>query len=133
MGIKGAGRSAAAVGAFCLIASFVISAQGKSQWDGMFTTEQATRGKMQYSDKCSACHGDDAEGGQFAPALTDDSFADKWNDKALSEIFERIRTTMPQNDPGSLKPNEVADILAFVLKQAKYPAGAQELPADTTM
>jgi alcohol dehydrogenase (cytochrome c) len=37
---------------------------------------------------------------------------------------------MPSNAPGSLKPEEYADVLSFVLSSNKYPAGKTELPTD---
>ena len=38
-----------------------------------------------------------------------------------------MRTTMPPDLPGNLKPQEYVDILAFVLKQNAFPAGMEEL------
>ncbi len=135
MKIRSVGTSliAAAVAVFAA-GSYVIAAQDvKSQWEGMFTVEQAGRGKMLYSDRCSACHGEQGAGSEMAPGLTNESFATKWNDSTMAEVFERIRTTMPQNDPGSLTPPQTADILAFILSEAKFPAGMHELPSDTVV
>jgi len=41
-----------------------------------------------------------------------------------------VSATMPQGDPGSLKPEEYASILAFFLSQSGYKAGEKELPSD---
>ena len=38
--------------------------------------------------------------------------------------------TMPADAPGSLKPAEIADVIAFILKKDSMPAGETELPAD---
>ena len=38
--------------------------------------------------------------------------------------------TMPESEPGRLKPAEYASIVAFFLKQTGYPEGQQELPSD---
>src|SRR5262245_16703169 len=121
MKIRSVGTSflVAAIAAFA-VGSYVVAAQEvKSQWEGLFTVEQAGRGKMLYSDKCSACHGEQGAGSEMAPGLTNESFATKWNDSTMAEVFERIRTTMPQNDPGSLSFQQTADILAFILNEAK--------------
>ncbi len=45
----------------------------------------------------------------------------------MGDLFERIRTTMPLNNPGVLSRDQYADILAFVLKSNGYPAGEREL------
>ena len=37
---------------------------------------------------------------------------------------------MPADAPGTLKPAEVADVIAFLLSKADLPAGQAELAAD---
>jgi hypothetical protein len=37
---------------------------------------------------------------------------------------------MPKNDPGSLAPDDVADVMAYLLKMNAMPVGPNELPAD---
>jgi hypothetical protein len=37
---------------------------------------------------------------------------------------------MPKNDPGSLAPEDVADVMAYLLKMNAMPVGPAELPAD---
>src|SRR5436190_16742407 len=49
----------------------------------------------------------------------------------LGDLFERMRTSMPQNDPGGLSRQQNADILAYVLSSNKFPAGTTELGRDT--
>ena len=38
---------------------------------------------------------------------------------------------MPATQPGSLKPTEVAQLIAYVLQENKYPAGKMDLPETT--
>jgi hypothetical protein len=38
-----------------------------------------------------------------------------------------IANTMPQSDPGSLKPEEYAAVTAYILQQNSYPAGSAAL------
>src|SRR5262245_66350605 len=93
---------AIALGAFSTHGT--VSAQAsKSQWDGVYTEDQAKRGEGLYSQYCAACHGPDLAGGEMAPGLTGGEFSSNWNDLSLGELFERIRISMPQNAPGSLK------------------------------
>ena len=116
----------------CAIAStswLTVAAQSeRTQWDGVYTKEQATRGEALYSAQCASCHGADLAGAEMAPALTGIEFSNNWNGLPLRDLFERIRTTMPQNDPQSLSGQQTADILAFVLSSGSYPAGQAELP-----
>jgi hypothetical protein len=41
-----------------------------------------------------------------------------------------MSTTMPQDNPGSLAPQEYADILAFFFQLNGFPSGSRELPGD---
>jgi mono/diheme cytochrome c family protein len=108
-----------------------LAAQAKSQWDGVYTAEQAQRGQGLYAEKCASCHGPDLTGGEMAPALVGGEFSANWNDLSVGDLFERIRISMPQNDPGSLSRPQNADILAFMLQRNKAPVGSAELPSQT--
>jgi mono/diheme cytochrome c family protein len=119
-----------AVGAFG--ARGTVAAQApKSQWDGVYTEDQAKRGEPLYSQYCASCHGPDLSGGEMAPGLTGGEFQSNWNDLSLGELFERMRISMPQNSPGSLSRQQNADILAYVLFKGNYPTGQTELPTQT--
>ena len=83
-------------------AGMVVTAQEKSQWDGVYTEAQAQRGEPLYQQYCSSCHGPDMAGGEMAPGLAGGEFSANWNDLSLGQLFERMRTSMPQNNPGSL-------------------------------
>jgi len=62
--------------------------------------------------------------------LTGDEFVSDFAKQPLSELFGKIRNTMPQDNPGKLMPEETADILAYILQAGKFPAGRAELRAD---
>ena len=103
-------------------------AQGqKTIWDGVYTEAQATRGAGVYAQKCAACHGDALGGVEAAPALTGSTFYANWEGDSLNALFERIRTSMPQDSPASLSRAQNADIVAHILKVGGYPAGAMPL------
>jgi mono/diheme cytochrome c family protein len=124
----------AALGTFSAVGANVrLQAQQKTQWDGVYTEEQAKRGEPLYAEKCSSCHGPDMNGGEMAPGLTGGEFQANWNDLTLGDLFERMRISMPQNNPGSLSRQQNADILAAILKKGNYPAGKAELPTQTEM
>ena len=108
-----------------------LRAQAKSVADGVYTAEQAKRGATLYGEQCASCHGEKMEGvADLFPALVGDLFVKNWTGKSVGELYEKVATTMPALDPGSLKPDQVADIVAHMLNASKYPAGTTELAAS---
>ena len=105
----------------------------KSVWDGVYTEEQAKRGGVVYRQWCASCHGNELEGGEMAPGLVGGGFTSNWNGLTLGDIFDRTRTTMPQDSPGALSREQVADVTAFVLSMNKFPAGTNELANQSEM
>src|SRR5687768_11173838 len=71
----------------------------KTQWSGVYTAEQAKRGEKLYADQCASCHGDELGGGEMAPSLIGGEFSANWNDLSVGDLFERMRISMPQNNP----------------------------------
>ncbi len=115
-----------------LIAAGVLTtgliAQGnKSVWDGVYTEDQAKRGQPIYVRECGSCHSADLTGGESAPPLAGGQFMSNWDGLAASELFKRMKDSMPQNKPGSLSGQENADILAYMFQVNGFPAGKQEL------
>jgi S-disulfanyl-L-cysteine oxidoreductase SoxD len=108
----------------------IVSAQSKTTLDGIYTEAQAARGQKIYTESCAGCHGDDLSGGGQAPALTGKDFNVDWNDLSMSELFDRTNGTMPADKPGTLKPEQAADVIAFLLQKGTFPAGQTELPTD---
>jgi mono/diheme cytochrome c family protein len=108
-----------------------LRAQAKSVADGVYTAEQAKRGATLYGEQCASCHGEKMEGvADLFPALAGDPFLKTWTGKSVGELYEKIATTMPALDPGSLKPEQTADIVAHILNVSKYPAGTTALAAS---
>jgi S-disulfanyl-L-cysteine oxidoreductase SoxD len=102
----------------------------KSVWDGVYTDEQANRGKGMYAEQCASCHGSELTGGEMAPPLAGGEFMAGWDGLTVGDLFERIRISMPQNAPGTLSGQQNADILSFILSAAKFPTGTTELPKE---
>lgn len=115
---------------FSIFSFSTLSARAPSVWDGVYTEEQAKRGEALYYQRCGACHGPSLEGGDMTPPLVGGTFTSTWNDLALSELFERIRITMPLDRPSTLSRQQTADVLAFLLKSNKWPAGQTEIPRE---
>jgi len=95
---------------------------------GLYADAQAKRGQTVYTENCAACHGPTL-GGDIGPALSGSRFAARWKDKSLAELFDKIQTTMPASAPGSLTPEQTADVVALVLSTNHYPGGSTELTA----
>jgi S-disulfanyl-L-cysteine oxidoreductase SoxD len=107
-----------------------VVAQAQTTRDGVYTEAQARRGEDLYAKSCASCHAPDLSGSGQAPALADAEFAAEWDKQPIADLFERIRTSMPADAPGTLKPAEVADVMAFLFRKAQMPAGPTELPSD---
>lgn len=94
----------------------------KSVKAGVYTVAQAGRGEETFKTACSSCH---------APGyFTDKDFYANFAGKPLWELFDVISDSMPMDNPGSLKKEQYADVIAYVLKLNKFPDGAAELPID---
>ena len=117
-----------AIAAAVLMAVACAQEATRSVWDGVFTQEQADRGRPLYNQHCASCHSDTLMGGEMSPPLTGGEFMSNWNGLTMGDLFERIRTTMPQNSPGKLSREVNADITAYMLSVNKFPAGKTELP-----
>jgi S-disulfanyl-L-cysteine oxidoreductase SoxD len=97
--------------------------KGASTMSGVYTREQSARGMDVYVGMCKSCHTPESH--------TAETFTSKWKGKPLSELYVYIRDEMPKSAPGSLSEAEYADILAYMLRLNRLPAGDDELPADT--
>jgi mono/diheme cytochrome c family protein len=112
-------------------ALIIVSAQGKTTLDGVYSEPQAARGETVYKESCTSCHGDDLSGSGQAPGLAGKEFNGDWVDLSLGDLFERTHVSMPADKPGSLTPAQTADVIAYLLKKGTFPAGAADLPSDT--
>ena len=105
----------------------IVGLQTQTVWDGMYTDEQAARGEMLYQEWCASCHAPDLSGGDLAPGLGGGEFVWNWSGLTVGQLFERLRISMPQENPSSVTRAQKADILAFMLAANEFPVGEQEL------
>lgn len=120
------------IGALLEYAPRTASAQSSSSvWDGVYTEEQAKRGEALYSQYCGECHGPDLTGGDQVASLTGDVFMSNWNGLTLGDLLERIRVSMPLDNPDRANRQQKADIVAFLLRFNRFPAGSTELARQT--
>jgi mono/diheme cytochrome c family protein len=120
------GRTAAAVLCLFLLGSSGLAqsdaASTVSTKDGVYTTGQASRGEEVYMGLCVSCHPVAMHSGA--------AFTVRWGGRQLSELYDAIKEKMPKNDPGSLTPDESAQVVAYLLKLNDLAAGQTALDAD---
>jgi alcohol dehydrogenase (cytochrome c) len=109
----------------------LAAAQGqeaRTVWQGVYTAAQSERGAEVYKASCGTCHGETLNG-DIGPTLTG-PFWSIWDGRTAGDLLKTIRTTMPADAPESLKPQEYADLVAYLFSVNKFPAGEKELPVD---
>lgn len=127
--VLGSALLVAMVGASVRAAS---RAQDRTTWDGVYTAEQADRGEALYTEHCARCHGATLQGnGEGALPLVGATFTSTWNGVTMGAMMERVRLSMPQDKPSTMTRQQIADLLAFVLRSNKFPAGDAELAKQT--
>src|ERR1700730_1369249 len=107
-----------------LVLSLALSAYAQatsSVWDGVYTREQAGRGKSLYGKECASCHGTALDGSGTAPPLAGPDFKNNWNGQTVDDLFEKMQTSMPADQPGRLSREQNAGILAFLLSSNGFP------------
>ena len=123
-------RAVIAAAALTAAAAAGLYAQEKrSVWDGVYSEEQAARGKDEYEYNCGNCHIHDLSGDSIkdVPPLATNDFLSKWYGKSVKELLDYITQNMPQDSRGSLDAKTYADVTAYILKVNLFPAGAQPL------
>jgi mono/diheme cytochrome c family protein len=102
------------------VISMAAFAGAKSTKDGVFTAEQAERGKAVYEKSCVNCHQADF----YRERLT------RFQSKPVGELFEVVSTSMPADNIGGLLTSEYLDVLAYIFSVTGSPAGSEELTSD---
>jgi mono/diheme cytochrome c family protein len=92
---------------------------------GIYTEEQAERGNGIFTKTCVECH--------TRKDMSGADFRLNWNGRTVFELFERIRTTMPDAAPGSMTREEYADVTTYLLKLNGMPSGSTVMPGDSTI
>jgi len=114
--VNGSGESAAPV--------------ASSKGSAPYTQQQVAQGRDIYTQQCAACHGATLQG-VSAPALKGPAFAH--SHLTASQLRGAVTQRMPLTAPGSLKPQEYASIMAYLLAyDCVKPAGNGQQPFPTT-
>lgn len=99
---------------------------GRAGWSDtarIYSEEQATAGQATWTKVCAECH--------ESVDVTGPDFKTKWRGQSVFALFEQIRTTMPDGNPGTLSREEYAATVAYILKLNGLPAGEKAMPTDS--
>ena len=97
--------------------------KARTVWDGVYTADQAARGRAEYETNCSSCHQPALTGAGESPALVGRPFMERWREDDLASLFTRVSTLMPFDNPATLTRDAYLDIVAYVLQVNGFPAG----------
>ena len=94
--------------------------------EGWYTQAQATQGHQLFNNQCAQCHRPDLTGAA-GPALIGPAFLAKWGNKPLSDLYQFEHKNMPATNPGSVPPDQLRAITAYILQKNGFPAGNSPL------
>jgi len=107
------------------------SAEAVELEEASYAAVQVARIKATYDRLCQECHGSDLTGGLIGgPPLAGFVFRQKWGGRALAPLYQYMSTQMPQGSPGSLSPQQYADLLALILSHNGHQAADAPLTPD---
>ena len=113
-----------------VVVAFTSNPPERSTWDSVYSAPQALRGESLYVRSCARCHKASLSGADESPPLAGGGFLGGWNGLPLSNLEERIRTTMPPDSIGIVERKVVTDIIAYLLKANAFPAGINDLSSE---
>lgn len=96
------------------VAAADADAQPGSTLEGVYTEAQAARGQAFFRQTCESCH-------QPSQFMSED-FLRVYGGKPLARL-DLAMAEMPENNPGTLTEDNVATLIAYILKLNGYPAG----------
>jgi len=90
--------------------------------EGVYSVEQALAGQKTFTAQCAQCHGANFKGGFGVASLVGPAFTTLWGDKTLLSLFDKMKSTMPLDRPGTLSDEIYVELLARILEANKFPA-----------
>jgi|GEM_PF-1107821 len=117
-----------------VVVSLAFAGQAQAQVDTTIKTdstanlsidmEQGLRGREVFTKTCLECHTKSDISGQ--------DFKIKWHTRPVFDLLDVIRTTMPDDKPGSLTPEQYIDVVAYLLRMNGAAFGGAVLVASDT-
>lgn len=93
---------------------------------------QVQRGAASFDKLCSRCHSKDLGGG-IGPALKGDRFTALWLGKPARALYSRILLSMPLDNPGTLQPEQVMDLAAFIISVNNFQPSSSAFTSPQQM
>jgi len=94
-------------------------------WTGVFTAEQAEKGKDVVLARCASCH-------RANQPLSGDNFMLHWEGHDVASLYTKIKDTMPpRSQSSSVSDLDKLNVVAYLLQLNGFPAGVNELPSDS--
>jgi len=115
----------AVLGAAALGLAVALAAQTgrRTVRDGVFSAPQAERGARVFESICTNCH-------EIAEFTGVGAYLEEVEGESLWETFDFVSSEMPEDDPGSLRLEEYAAVLAYIFSVYGLPSGDADLAAD---
>src|SRR3954466_1704669 len=111
----------------------IATAQPQPAANGVFTNDQVAIGQTTFQTICAKCHQPDLRGGSEAPPLAGPTFMSAWRGRTTSDLYTKIQTSMPADNPRTLSDQAVESVVAFILRQNGAPVGNRQLTAATSV
>lgn len=89
---------------------------------GVYTADQATKGRQVFNGNCLGCH---TTATHMGPA-----FENKWFGRPLFDLYDYVSQMMPKAAPGSLTEDEYVWLVAYILRLNGMPPGRAPLQAE---
>jgi len=90
-----------------------LAAQQPAPVDTAAIARQTELGRQWFRSVCTECH---------ANNLSDPDFRAKWSGRSVFDLYDIMRNTMPDSDPGSLTDETYAALTAYLLRMNGTPA-----------
>ncbi len=104
-----------------------ILGQAPAGNQAVFSADQAQNGETLYLEQCASCHLPNLRGQFEAPELAGPSFRNIWGNRSVGDLFTVIDETMPVQAPGSLSDEQLAAVVAFMLRENGVAASDTQL------
>lgn len=102
-----------------------------SVWSGVYSLDQAERGRVDYRMFCERCHRLDVDTENKDARLIGKGFMERWREYDLESLYAFIKASMPRRNPESLSDETYVDIVAYLLNLNKFPLGTRDLTVST--
>lgn len=115
------------VASVCLRGTLHAQASPKSASpdSATYSDEQADRGEKVFARVCVQCH--------TKKDLSSADFRFSWGGRTAFDLFDRVRTSMPDDAPGSLSQESYLDVTAYMMKLNGMRAGVAPAPVDSVL